>query len=107
MNKRRAFLIALLTLAIAWGALGGVLATGVQPVLGLDLQGGFSVVLTAPEGTEGEVLEKAVEIMRRRIEALGSVQEPEIALSGDRNILVQLPGVQDRERALEAIGTTG
>ncbi|MDH3470804.1 MAG: protein translocase subunit SecD [Acidimicrobiia bacterium] len=107
MSKRRAFLIALITLAIAWGSLGAVLATGVQPVLGLDLQGGFSVVLTAPEGTAQEVLDKAVEIMRRRIEALGSVQEPEIALSGDRNIVVQLPGVQDRERALDAIGTIG
>lgn len=107
MNKRRALLLALAALAIAWGSLAGVVAAGVEPVLGLDLQGGFSVTLTAPEGTEGAVLNKAVEIMRRRIEALGSVQEPEISVKGDRNIEVQLPGVTDRERALNAVGSTG
>jgi protein-export membrane protein SecD len=45
--------------------------------------------------------------MRRRIENLGAVQEPEISVQGDRRILVQLPGVEDRERALSAVGTTG
>jgi preprotein translocase subunit SecD len=35
------------------------------------------------------------------------VQEPEISVQGDRRILVQLPGVEDRERALAAVGTTG
>lgn len=107
MSKRRAFLLALLTVVIAWGSLAAVLTTGTEPVLGLDLQGGFSVTLTSPEGTEADVLDKAVEIMRRRIEALGSVQEPEISVSGDRNILVQLPGVTDRTRALNAVGSTG
>lgn len=107
MSKRRAFFLALLTVVIAWGSLAAVLASGTEPVLGLDLQGGFSVTLTSPEGTDREVLDKAVEIMRRRIEALGSVQEPEISVSGDRNVLVQLPGVTDRTRALNAVGSTG
>jgi preprotein translocase subunit SecD len=75
--------------------------------LGLDLQGGFSVLLVAPEGTDQEVLDQAVEIMRQRIETLGQVQEPEISKQGDRSIVVQLPGVTDRERALAAVGTTG
>ncbi|MBT8211935.1 MAG: protein translocase subunit SecD, partial [Acidimicrobiia bacterium] len=44
---------------------------------------------------------------RERIQDLGSVQEPEISIQGDRNILVQLPGVTDRERALNAVGSTG
>jgi preprotein translocase subunit SecD len=52
------------------------------------------------------VLTKAVEIMRGRIEAFG-VQEPEIAISGNNSVLVQLPGVTDRARALQAIGQTG
>ena len=97
----------LLALTIAWGSLGGSLAAGWEPKLGLDLQGGFSVVLTTPENADPAVLEQAVEIMRRRIENLGSVQEPEISVQGDRSILVQLPGVSDRERALQAVGTTG
>ncbi len=45
--------------------------------------------------------------MRTRIEAFGDVQEPEIAISGENSVLVQLPGVTDQERAIEALGTTG
>jgi preprotein translocase subunit SecD len=97
----------LVTMAIAFGSLGSSLAVGWTPKLGLDLQGGFAVTLKAPEGADAEVLEVAVEIMRRRIENLGSVQEPEISVQGSDRILVQLPGVQDRQRALEAVGTTG
>jgi len=78
-----------------------------SPKLGLDLQGGISVILTADEGTEQELIEQAVEIMRTRIEAFGDVQEPEIAISGENSVLVQLPGVTDQEKAIEALGTTG
>ena len=107
MNRGRLGVTLLLTLAVAWGSLAGSLAAGWSPELGLDLQGGFSVILTAPEGADRSVLDKAVEIMRLRIETLGNVQEPEISVQGERSISVQLPGVEDRERALEAVGTTG
>ncbi|MFQ5553927.1 MAG: protein translocase subunit SecD [Acidimicrobiia bacterium] len=108
MNRHRLVLSLVLTTLIAWGSVSAALGSGLEPKLGLDLQGGFAVVLTTPEGSlDAGVLDKAVEIMRRRIETLGSVQEPEISVQGDRSILVQLPGVQDRERALEAVGTTG
>ena len=92
---------------VAWGGLAAVLAVGWAPRLGLDLQGGTSVILEAPEGTDENVVETAVEVMRRRIEDFGSVQEPEISISGGTSILVQLPGVTDQERALEAVGRTG
>lgn len=107
MSRRAAVITLTVTMAVVYGALALTLVAGVTPRLGLDLQGGFSVVLEAPEGTDSDVLEQAVEIMRRRIEALGDVQEPEIAILGDRNVEVQLPGVTDRERALAAVGTTG
>ena len=84
-----------------------VIQINLTPKLGLDLQGGISVILTADENTEEEVLEKAVEIMRTRIEAFGDVQEPEISISGNNAVLVQLPGVTDQERAIEALGATG
>ena len=45
--------------------------------------------------------------MRTRIEAFGDVQEPEISISGNSAVLVQLPGVTDQERAIEALGATG
>src|SRR3990170_4309153 len=107
MSRRGALITLLVTLTVAFGLLALTQFTGTTPRLGLDLQGGFSVVLEAPQGTDADVLDQAVEVMRRRIEALGSVQEPEIAVVGDRTVEVQLPGVTDRERALAAVGTTG
>lgn len=104
---RRRVLGLLVVLVVAWGGLAGLAGAGVTPELGLDLRGGASVVLTAPPGTDPEVLDVAVEIMRRRIEDVGGVQEPEIALSGANTVLVQLPGVKDEQRALDAIGRTG
>jgi protein-export membrane protein SecD len=107
MSRRRLWITLLAFLGLTFGSFALVLALGWSPKLGLDLQGGFQVVLTAPEGTDTEVLEKSVEIMRRRIENVGNVQEPVITVQGERRILVQLPGVQDQERALQAVGETG
>jgi protein-export membrane protein SecD len=104
---RRRLIGLALVLLIAWGGIAALLAQGVVPKLGLDLQGGTSVVLTAPSGTDEDVLAQAVEIMRRRIEDVGGVQEPDIAISGANTVVVQLPGVEDEERALNAIGQTG
>ncbi|MGH8958197.1 MAG: protein translocase subunit SecD [Acidimicrobiia bacterium] len=104
---RRRLIGLALVLLIAWGGLAALVAEGILPKLGLDLQGGTSVVLTAPPGTDEDVLAQAVEIMRRRIEDVGGVQEPDIAISGGNTVLVQLPGVEDEERALDAIGQTG
>jgi len=107
MSKRKAIITLIVTVGIAWGSVAAMLSAGWAPKLGLDLQGGFAVTLVAPEGTDEDTLNAAAEIMRRRIENLGGVQEPEIAVVGERAIVVQLPGVSDRERALEAVGTTG
>jgi len=108
---RRRWVSLLVVLAIAWGGLAAALAVGLTPRLGLDLRGGTSVLLEAPQDTPVDLVETAVEVMRRRIEDFGSVQEPEIAISegrnGDISVLVQLPGVTDQERALDAIGQTG
>lgn len=107
MTRTKAWVTLILTCAIAWGSLAGMLALGWAPKLGLDLQGGFAVTLVAPEGTDAATLETAADIMRLRIENIGGVQEPEVAVIGERAIVVQLPGVEDRERALQAVGTTG
>ena len=104
MSKRIVALAAVLT--IAWGGVALAVATDTGPELGLDLQGGVSVILRAPEDTDADVLKRAVEVMRRRIEAFG-VQEPDIVQSGDRNVLIQLPGVTNQEQALSVIGQTG
>jgi SecD/SecF fusion protein len=78
--------------------------------LGLDLQGGMHVVLrvdmsklTADE--RKDAVERAMETIRKRIDQFG-VGEMTISRQGKDNIIIQLPGVTDRERALEIIGKT-
>lgn len=104
---RRRLITMLIMIVIAWGGMAAALAAGMGPRLGLDLRGGTSVILTAPDGTSEELVGTAVDIMRRRIEDFGDVQEPEISISGGTSVLVSLPGVTDQERALDAIGQTG
>ena len=91
-------------LVITAAALIYTFVAGNQPLLGLDLQGGVSVVLQPTEPASDEQLEQSISIMRRRVDALG-VAEPEVARQGD-NILVQLPGVEDPQRALDLVGQT-
>ena len=89
---------------LAGGALAGTLAAGNEPQLGLDLQGGVSVVLEPTEKADSEAITQAIEIIRQRVDGLG-VAEPEISRQDDA-IVVQLPGVKDRERALALVGQT-
>ncbi len=73
--------------------------------LGLDLQGGLSVTLQAPQGTSGDDLDKALSIIQNRVNRLG-VAEPEIQRQGTDKISVQLPGIENPEEALAVIGKT-
>ena len=47
---------------------------------------------------------QALEVIRNRIDSLG-VSEPSIQRKGNSEIIVQLPGLRDREQAIKAIGT--
>ncbi|HZA19695.1 MAG TPA: protein translocase subunit SecD [Actinomycetota bacterium] len=106
MRSGRPKIYLALSLLVAFGSLAAVLLTDTTPRLGLDLEGGTSVILTAEgENVREDVLQQTVEIIRRRIDALG-VAEPEVAISGTDNILIQLPGVENEQQALELIGTT-
>jgi preprotein translocase subunit SecD len=92
-------------LVIAFGFLAATLVAGNSPELGLDLQGGASVVLQPPEGVDASgVLDQAIEVIRNRVDALG-VAEPEIARQGNA-VIVELPGVRDQRRALDVVGQT-
>jgi SecD/SecF fusion protein len=84
--------------------------------LGLDLKGGVQFVLRANADealavddtiTRDDVVAQAREAVDRRINALG-VLEPVIAVQGDRRdeLLVQLPGFTDVERARAILGQT-
>jgi len=72
-------------------AIGGFL-TSMRPLLGLDLVGGVSVVLSGPTNVDKAVMQKALDRIRERVDALG-VAEPDITLLGNNLIQVQLPGL--------------
>jgi SecD/SecF fusion protein len=78
--------------------------------LGLDLKGGMHLVLKVdtshlPAAAKQDAADRALEVIRNRIDQFG-VREPSIQRQGEDEIVVQLPGVTDRDRALELIGKT-
>ena len=105
--SRGAFLRLLLVLGLLAGCVA--LALNVKPRLGLDLRGGTQIMLQAKDtnGVEANPtnVDRAIEILRGRVDALG-VTEPTLARVGEDRILVELPDVQDPEQAKEVIGRT-
>ena len=72
---------------------------------GLDLQGGMYLALEVDDSKQAiaasdkkEAIDRALKTVRSRIEGFG-VSEPVVQKQGDDRIVVQLPGIQDRERA--------
>src|SRR5579863_8083102 len=91
-------------LGIAVVALIASLASGNSPRLGLDLQGGASVVLS-PTGTYNSgALSQAQKIINNRVNGLG-VAGANVQSQGN-NIVVELPGVKNPTAALNTIGQT-
>ncbi len=106
---RRQITYAIGVVVVAAAGLIYTFAAGNEPLLGLDLQGGVSVVLEPERNTDGtevsgEIIDQAIEVIRNRVDGLG-VREPEITRQG-QTVLVQIPGVDDQERALELVGQT-
>lgn len=109
-----AFII-ILTLVSGWIALPGSTYDiagfrASHPVReGLDLQGGLQVVLQAQpvagQTLDQETLEGTRQTLERRINALG-VSEPLIQTRGDNQIIVELPGIDDPEEAIDIMQQT-
>jgi SecD/SecF fusion protein len=90
------------------GAAGWLAAT--RPArLGLDLRGGTQIVLEAKDSPErqvdGNTVARTLEVLRHRVDQLG-VAEPSLQRSGERRVIVELPGVYDPKEAVEVIGRT-
>jgi preprotein translocase subunit SecD len=85
-------------------SVGFVVAAGYKPLLGLDLQGGASVVLQPQAKVDNGVLDQAISIIRKRVDALG-VAEPDISRQGG-TVVIQLPGIKDPANALKVVGQT-
>ncbi|HZA26110.1 MAG TPA: protein translocase subunit SecD [Actinomycetota bacterium] len=98
-------------LLLVGAAVSGFVFMNLKPLLGLDLVGGVSVTLTAPEGTASDVIDKTLEVIRNRVDAFG-VGEPDITRQGELNVQVQIPEFEDvgqgaqQQRLLDLIGKT-
>ena len=99
MVRRLSITIACTIVVVAAALIGNVVA-GNKPALGLDLQGGASITLQPVGDYTAAALEKAVEIIERRVNSLG-VAEPEITRQGD-NVVVNLPRFNWEERNIYA-----
>ena len=88
----------------------GVIAAGSwAPRLGLDLQGGTRITLSAStQGGNGGVtpakMSEAVNIIRNRVNGTG-VTEAEVTTQGGSNIIVEIPG-QQRKDIVDEVGKT-
>src|ERR1700677_3200053 len=103
--RKRFFVI----LAVIAGCIASLIPINKRINLGLDLKGGMHLVLKVEndslptaQAREDAVL-KSMEVLRNRIDGLG-VGETLLQRQGDNQILLQLPGVTDRDKAIDMIG---
>ncbi|GAA2140491.1 protein translocase subunit SecD [Streptomyces synnematoformans] len=96
-------------LALAVIALSVIVAVAVPVRLGLDLRGGTQIVLEARDSATVEAgadtTDHTLEVLRNRVDALG-VAEPNLTRSGEKRIIVELPGVEDPREAAGVLGRT-
>lgn len=74
---------------------------------GLDLQGGMHLTLEIDESKQAvanksEALDRALKVVRQRIDEFG-VSEPVVQKVGNERIIVELPGIDDAQRAQEVV----
>ncbi|MCW2278061.1 protein translocase subunit SecD [Heliophilum fasciatum] len=110
MNTKKTLqLVAMILLVVVAAALSyNPISKSIK--LGLDLQGGLHVVLQAvetpggPEVTREQILQ-VQSVMEQRVNGLG-VTEPIIQPQGNNRLVIELPGVQNPEEAINLIGRT-
>src|ERR1700709_317090 len=106
-ERRRHMLVLLIVLGLIAGSAAVLFTKSTKR--GLDLQGGVRLVYQGKPSKQtkvtGESLQRALDIMRDRVDAFG-VSEPELARTGQDQIEVNLPGVADAERAAKQVGST-
>src|SRR5919109_3174906 len=106
-SRRRNLFVILLVLGLLAASAAVIVAKPTR--LGLDLKGGVELVYqgepTPQSSVTPEALDRAIDIMRERVDALG-VSEPEIQRLGGNQVSVGLPDVKNAQRAIDQVGTT-
>ncbi len=117
-GKDIAILGALLIVTVAlvfWVGVG--FNFGEQPVkplvesmkLGLDIEGGviatYEVVTEDTGDTLKLLMQQTRDVLRNRIDEMG-LTEPNVYIQGEKRIVIELPGVENAEQAIDVIGST-
>jgi preprotein translocase subunit SecD len=95
---------------VCLGALLLTLISGWKPNLGLDLQGGVSVVLkpvqrgTTKQTFSADKLEQTKDIIEKRVNGIG-VAEPDVSVQG-QTIVIAIPGLKNQKGVLDLVGKT-
>ncbi len=103
--RRRLWATLISTVVIVVVLFIGAIATGTTPILGLDLQGGVSVILAPVEPATGDDLIVIRDLIRSELENQG-IAEPDVRVQGQA-LVVDLPGVKDQQQALDAVDVSG
>jgi len=111
-------IIAALAAWVAWPGNPGIdiklgersITREIRLQLGLDLQGGMQVLMKAdvPEGqtVDADAMEAVRRIIENRVDGLG-VTEPVVQAVGTDRILVEMPGIDDAQKAIDTLKETG
>ncbi|MEY5025706.1 MAG: Protein translocase subunit SecD [Verrucomicrobiota bacterium] len=100
-DRHKRILGSVLTVLLVAGGLVSFLPPDEKIALGLDLKGGTSFLVqlkldsedaNAPKKVTPEMLDQAREVIRKRVDSMGT-SEPIIAPAGEDRILVQIPGL--------------
>jgi SecD/SecF fusion protein len=106
-DRRRNALILLIVAGLVVASLAVIVSKPTR--LGLDLKGGVQLGYqgraTAQAKVNTESLNRAIDIMRSRVDKLG-VAQPEIQRTGESEINVALPDVTNAQRAQQQVGKT-
>jgi SecD/SecF fusion protein len=108
MSDRRTNIF-VLVLILGLIAASAVVIAAKPTKLGLDLQGGASLIYQAKPTKQtqvtGEAVDRTIDIMRERVDKFG-VAEPEIQRTGNDQIDVSLPDVSNADQAASQVGKT-
>jgi preprotein translocase subunit SecD len=106
MKNKRALWASLISLVlIAAIAFGSTLAAGWRPKLGLDLEGGLSVVYKTHTPVNSGQLNTVVSILTDRVNA-GGTSGASVGSQGSNEVVVSIPGEKNTQKVLSTLGNT-
>lgn len=111
--KRVLAVLVIIVTAFAWYVsvfgIGSINSAKDALKYGLDINGGVYVVMEAQTDLEGEELKKLMDqtraVIDNRVNQMG-VAESSVTLEGEKRIRVEIPGAENAEDAIEAVGKT-